>query len=267
MVPLLLPETKPVLLSPAANAWKITDFGLTFEGTSRIKYTTQNSRGTQGYRAIELVRVGELGFITKASDIWALGCIFYELAYQVKAFSDDIAAYDYVYNTRTLKGPKPLEMDERTTATTRELIRRNLEVDWWKRPTAKDVLQLLDSLTNQDTSGSVFYISEPDSEAESSNSSNPLERLIDSPPRNSVSAHEDQEAMVNFASTPHEESISRSSDAYPFPSTGVTAISTMATVSEIPHLITLENDDAQWDKADWRSCWYILPSSNEFSWV
>jgi len=194
-----------VLLSPDTCAWKITDFGLTFEGTSRIKYTTRNSRGTQGYRAIELLRLGEDGFVTKASDVWALGCIFYELAYKAKAFSDDIEVWDYVYRTQKLKGVKPLDVNKRAAATARELICRTSEVDWWKRPTASDVLQLLDSSTNQGTSGFVFYIGEPESESDSTASSIPLESLSKSPSRFPTSLGIDQEYLqpiFSFVPTP-----------------------------------------------------------------
>ena len=65
-----------VLLSVDSGAWKITDFGLTFEGTSRIQYTTRNSRGTEGYRAVEVLGITELGFVTKASDIWVWGAFY-----------------------------------------------------------------------------------------------------------------------------------------------------------------------------------------------
>jgi len=104
----------------------------------------------------------------------------------------------------------------------------------------------------------VFYISVPDSEAESSNSSNPLEPLVDSRPLSpnpTVSIHEDQEIAFHFTSTPQVTSLPGSSLSIPFPPM---SIPFKATVSESPHLIKLENDDAQWEKADWRSCWYIL---------
>jgi len=208
-----------VLLSPDTGAWKITDFGLTFEGTSRIKYTTRNSRGTQGYRAIELLRLGEQGYVTKASDVWALGCIFYELAYKTKAFSDDIEVWDYVYRTQKLKGVKPLDVNERTAATARELIRRTLEVDWWKRPTASDVLHLLDSLTNQP--GLVFSIGEPESESDSTTSSIPVESLIESPSRSPALVKEDLEPIFSFVATPHLNQFPpRSVDPSPSPWAG-----------------------------------------------
>jgi serine/threonine protein kinase len=162
-----------VLLSINECAWKLTDFGLTFEGTSRIKYTTKYSQGSVGYRAVELLNTDK-PFFTKASDIWALGCIFYELLYQVKAFRDDIAAWESRLEPRRFKDLEHLQVDGRTAACIRELIHRTLEVDWWKRPTATDVLQLLDSLS-QSKSNSVFYVRESESESESSPSSIPSE--------------------------------------------------------------------------------------------
>jgi serine/threonine protein kinase len=144
-----------VLLSINDKAWKITDFGLTFEGTSRHKYTTQSGRGTQGYRAIELLR--EERFVTKASDIWALGCIFYELAFKEKLFSTDFKVYDYAYGPRKLE-IRHLEVEEQISAYVREFVYRMLEIDWWKRPTTTDILQLLDTLSNQSASCGIYYI-------------------------------------------------------------------------------------------------------------
>ena len=254
----MLSIANAVLLSPAACAWKITDFGLTFEGTSRIKYTTRNSRGTQGYRAIELLRLGELGFVTKASDIWALGCIFYELAYQTKAFSDDIEVWDYVYRTQKLKQARQLEVNERTAAAMRELICRTLEVDWWKRPTAKDILQLLDSLTaNPDIPAWVFYIGQQNSETGRNHTSNLLEPLNGSlpfSPTPTVAFQKEQKIALLLRSTPQYNSLPQSSISNSVPSVG--SQSTFNTsVSETPHLIKLESDDARWRKTDWRSCW------------
>lgn len=141
-------------------------FWLTFEGTSRLQYTTQNSRGTQGYRAIELL--GEQSFVTKASDIWALGCIFYQLAFKEKAFRSDFKVYDYFHTRRKPEIP-PLPVDERTAAFARELVYRTLEIDWWQRPAASDILSLLDFMSKRTTS--ISHIAEAASEMTDSSSS------------------------------------------------------------------------------------------------
>jgi hypothetical protein len=87
------------------------------------------------------------------------------------------SVWDYVYRTHKLEGVRRLEVNERTAAYVRELIKRTLEEDWWKRPTAGDVLQLLESLTNPGTSGLVYYLGQPESELDSSA---PLQPVIDS---------------------------------------------------------------------------------------
>lgn len=131
-----------------------------------MQYTTQNARGTQGYRAVELVR--DQSFVTKASDIWALGCIFYQLAFNVKAFSSDFQVMEYFHTKRKPDIP-PLDVDERTGAFIRALVSRTLEIDWWKRPAARNVMQLMDRMSKRTTS--VFYIGGAASELEESSSS------------------------------------------------------------------------------------------------
>jgi len=144
----------------------------------------------------------EPGYVSKASDIWALGCILFELAFQSKAFSNDLAVWDYVYRTHKLDGQRPLEVSELVAVCMRELIKRTLEVDWWKRPTAGDVLQLVDSLTKSGTSGLVFYVGEPESESDSSSSSIPLELPTESPSLTPPLLLENTEIMFNFELPP-----------------------------------------------------------------
>jgi serine/threonine protein kinase len=78
-----------VLFSTAAKTWKITDFGLTYEGTS--KQIVRDARGTRGYRAPELVDAIQNGThnYNRKVDMWSLGCIFYELIFNKKTFSSD----------------------------------------------------------------------------------------------------------------------------------------------------------------------------------
>lgn len=76
-----------VLYSRKDKKWKISDFGLSVPGSDR-EQTSLNARGTPSYRAPELLRGTKPTFTNKA-DIWAMGCIFYELVFQEKAFFDD----------------------------------------------------------------------------------------------------------------------------------------------------------------------------------
>jgi tetratricopeptide (TPR) repeat protein len=83
-----------VLFSISSRAWKIADFGLTTEGTSKRERSTRDARGTASYRAPELIR--EASTYTTKVDIFSLGCVFFELvAGGVKAFVDDFAVREY----------------------------------------------------------------------------------------------------------------------------------------------------------------------------
>lgn len=73
--------------------WKITDFGLTSEGTSRLRSTT-SSGGTNCYRAPELLR-GSRGVYNNKTDIWSIGCVLYEIATGKRPFRDDLAVRGY----------------------------------------------------------------------------------------------------------------------------------------------------------------------------
>lgn len=60
---------------------------------------TLNCRGTGGYRAPELLVITPA--FTKKVDIWALGCILYELLMSQKAFTDDWTVWDhYLSNSK-----------------------------------------------------------------------------------------------------------------------------------------------------------------------
>ena len=96
------------------------------------------------------------------------------------------------------------------------MINRTLEVDWWKRPTASDVLQMLESLFSPDAYGSVFYISEPESESDSSSSSLPLVSVPRSRSMSpALSIIEDLEIASRMALAPQ---------AIPFPQAGADAL-------------------------------------------
>jgi serine/threonine protein kinase len=77
-----------VLYSSRDEQWKIADFGLAAETDSKRAITTVYSRGTEGYRAPELL-LDEPKFSEKV-DVWAIGCILYELTMCKKAFPSDL---------------------------------------------------------------------------------------------------------------------------------------------------------------------------------
>lgn len=88
-------DLKPrnILYCASQNAWKIADFGSAADATSKHAQFTEFSRGTASYRAPELL--GEYPVFTNKVDIWALGCIIYELVSQERAFHDDYAVRQY----------------------------------------------------------------------------------------------------------------------------------------------------------------------------
>src|ERR1700732_4876216 len=76
-----------VLYSPSTRLWKIADFGLTSDAVTGEPVTTERGRGTSGYRPPELL--AKDAKYTYKVDIWALGCILYELSIKKRAFVDD----------------------------------------------------------------------------------------------------------------------------------------------------------------------------------
>jgi len=119
------------------------DFGLTTEGTSQRSYTTHYSLGTSSYRAPELVRSGTYN---NKVDIWAVGCILYEVVTLQKAFSTDNAVYEYAVqqasNGEMVKLPLDLGIyqDEWFEKVIGDLIRAMLQVDSSMRPSAADLM-------------------------------------------------------------------------------------------------------------------------------
>ena len=133
----------------------MADFGLTVEGTSTQPRKTEFSRGTSSYRAPELVNPdGERTFTNKV-DIWAIGCILYEVICRKRAFQDDynvsLYSVEYRYFKSELKIPidpaDPL-VDLNTKECLRNIIHSMLQIDPLKRPTAKDLCQAFEQLLN-----------------------------------------------------------------------------------------------------------------------
>ena len=68
-----------VLFSSKDRVWKLADFGLTCETTSKTFESTEFARGTPGYRAPELLKEDGCKYNTKV-DIWAMGAMAIEVA-------------------------------------------------------------------------------------------------------------------------------------------------------------------------------------------
>lgn len=131
------------MFSSRSKLWKIGDFGTTAEGNSGA-VPRRSPRGTACYRAPELIREEPL-YTTKA-DIWALGCILYELATRKRAFVGDWNVDEYA---KTKQGPEvhvptwPKDFQSHLSENVHEL----LAVDWHQRPFASVVRVTFNSYT------------------------------------------------------------------------------------------------------------------------
>ena len=92
-----------VLYLRRENRWKLIDFGISAEVTTKKARATQYSRGTLSYRAPEILL--EPATYSNKVDIWALGCVLYEVILEKEAFEDDLAVEEYYYNTSRLEVP------------------------------------------------------------------------------------------------------------------------------------------------------------------
>jgi Protein kinase domain/Ankyrin repeats (3 copies) len=126
----------------------LADFGFSSDAHSRSLQTSASSKGTSGYRAPELLE--DTGHYNAKVDIWALGCILYELASNKKAFPNDWAVFQ-----ATTSGSIPnIELDDTFDDNDKASIRNNvhsmLQIVPNSRPSAaelaKDFARKIESL-------------------------------------------------------------------------------------------------------------------------
>jgi eukaryotic-like serine/threonine-protein kinase len=75
-----------VLYSGRDARWKLADFGSAAQATSKHLHTTIEYRGTASYRAPELLNAGRFN---NNVDVFALGCILYEMVTGRQLFAGD----------------------------------------------------------------------------------------------------------------------------------------------------------------------------------
>ena len=94
----------------AHQTTKVADFGFTSVGESGQQYSSVQQRMTANYCAPELIIYGKY---SKKSDIWAMGCILYEVCFAVvdrrKAFKTVPEITSYYYNES--RGPPQIGWD------------------------------------------------------------------------------------------------------------------------------------------------------------
>ena len=116
--------------------WKIADFGITQEGTSRTPLITTSSRGTASYRAPELLTDSPI--YTNKVDIWALGCIAFEIFTGRKRFGSDWEVQNLAQSMPSISKLIPIEADVENSMI--KLIEAMLRVDWTARADGYEVV-------------------------------------------------------------------------------------------------------------------------------
>jgi serine/threonine protein kinase len=95
----ILANNNAVLFSEQYRCWKLADFGSASQASSKRLNTTHLSRGTESYRAPEVVKDGRFN---NRSDIFALGCIIFEIITGQKLFPTDWAVLQYALEARSI---------------------------------------------------------------------------------------------------------------------------------------------------------------------
>jgi serine/threonine protein kinase len=140
------------LFSDEDNVWKLGDFGLVTEGTSTTAKTTTCARGTECYRAPELLR--EPSLFNSKTDIWALGCILYELVFSKKAFVTDFALFELMLSHEQFRLPFETlsSIDEISTTRLSTVLSNCLDLDFQRRATAEQLLIFFNDQLNHPSS-------------------------------------------------------------------------------------------------------------------
>lgn len=128
-----------VLFSMKDICWKIADFGTASKATSKRLNTTKYSRGTESYRAPEVLN--DDARYNNRSDIFALGCILYELVTGQKLFSGDFAVLQYASTASPILWPSAQPGSKLESL--ENLGSSMLMIDPLRRPSAREVQRRL----------------------------------------------------------------------------------------------------------------------------
>lgn len=122
------------------------------EGGSKLAYNTKSAHGTDCYRAPELIS-GTEAIVSMKSDIWALGCVMYELLSGSQAFPHEGKVREYNSNNdlKLDDPPLPDEINPQSKAYVKILLHHTLAREWWRRPSAGEILSHLNSLREEST--------------------------------------------------------------------------------------------------------------------
>jgi len=126
--------------------WKLADFGLSSEGSSKRNLPTKYSSGTPGYRAPELLdSEGNPATYNNKVDLWAMGCIFYELATSIRPFKSDWDVLNHRFSKRNMEVvlDDSFDITGSITAITEHIVEM-LQIDPSDRPSASFLSEKFD---------------------------------------------------------------------------------------------------------------------------
>jgi len=127
------------------GVWKLSDFGISKDGTSGGFKATPNQSGSNGYRPPEILDENFPEFNNKV-DIWGLGCVMSELLTGQKVFDDDWAVIHYSRDPTLLNiiVPQTGQPDlDKILLGVEELLLSMFEIRAVKRMSAKFALEHL----------------------------------------------------------------------------------------------------------------------------
>jgi serine/threonine protein kinase len=126
-------------------------FGITSEGASARELTTSAARGTDGYRAPELLRKRG-GVFNNKVDIWAFGCVLFEVVVSRQLFSSDYSTLQYRdAGLREQSVPDPLsELSMGDMMVFCDAILGMVRLDYELRPNANIILSWLKEMMEYD---------------------------------------------------------------------------------------------------------------------
>jgi len=129
-----------VLFSERDDCWKLTDFGSASIATSKGLVTTSLARGTSSYRAPEVLKYRS----NSRTDIFALGCIIFEIITTERLFSGDWEVAEYAQKGNPIFPDRwPVATQGSRLYDLGQLTSTLLSVEPRERPGAAEALQEL----------------------------------------------------------------------------------------------------------------------------
>ena len=145
-------DSYKVLFSARDSKWKVADFGFNVEDRLRREITNKTSLETIGsYRAPELLKDGHRH--DSSADMWAMGCIVYEMMTRNKAFQDDRMVRDYPNSvlplTISLTTGCGISETIQRVASLNSIVNDLVQIEVKKRLTAQTLVERIDEVLSK----------------------------------------------------------------------------------------------------------------------